>query len=337
MKTDNTYKVIGEGSYGCVVKPSMSCKNNKDKEIITKKKLKNADTVSKIYDEKDNYKKELKLSKKAAMIDNSGNNLLLPTHGCSIKNTDLEVLNGECDFDFENENTYYQLVMPYGGKEIKDYLLKHKTSCKQFLKLSKTLFEGLVLLKNKKYCHQDIKVNNVLITPQHKMIIIDYSLMKPFTDIYNSKNDRRLSKDYFLHPPEYKLVYYFNESVDVFIEEAFKNIKAVIRKLDNRYDFLNYYFTEDEILSKLTKMYYKYHKLARDENEIRDLMTKYANKMDIYSTGVIFISSRQLLIKNCSSDNYSNFIKRLIEFDPEFRMDANEAFQEVKKLYNKLK
>ena len=220
------YKVIGEGSYGCVVQPSIPCNEN-DKVILNKKKSK--ELVSKVFEEKKNYKKELELSKKAAIIDNIGNNLLLPTKGCAIKNEDLERIEDKCDFDFENTDNYYQLVMPYGGKEIKKYLQSHKSSCKEFLQFSISLFKGLLLLKNKKYCHQDIKVNNVLITPQKKMIIIDYSLMKPFKDIYKEKNNIRLSKDYFLNPPEYKLVYYFNNDVEIFVNEFINNLRNLIK------------------------------------------------------------------------------------------------------------
>jgi len=325
------YKVIGEGSYGCVVKPSIPCNEN-DKVIVNKKKSK--ELVSKVFEEKKNYKKELELSKKAATIDNIGNNLLLPTKGCSIKNEDLARIEDKCDFDFENADNYYQLVMPYGGQEVKKYLQTHKSSCKEFLQFSTSLFKGLLLLKNKNYCHQDIKVNNVLITPQKKMIIIDYSLMKPFKDIYKEKNNRRLSKDYFLHPPEYKLVYYFNDDVEMFVNEVINNLRNLIKKLSNRHDYLDYY-SEEEIMTNLNVMYNKYHKLAKNQDEIRKIMTKYADKMDIYSTGVLFMISRELLKTKCNNKDYINFIRKMIEFDPEYRISCNDAITECEKLLNK--
>ena len=73
-KSKSKYNVIGEGSYGCVVRPSVPCSSNK-KDVIenhdnpNEKGVRIGIDVSKIFEKKKDYNKELKLSHKVAAID----------------------------------------------------------------------------------------------------------------------------------------------------------------------------------------------------------------------------------------------------------------------------
>ena len=321
------YDVLGEGSYGCVIKPALPCDSKIEVIAGTRNgTTSNQNLVSKVFEKKINYKKELDLSKKLAKIDPFGENFLLPKKGCILNNSKFLKIKNICTkrhFNIYEKN--YQLVMPYGGIDMKEYIKNTKITFKDFINASKSLLDSIELLKTHNYCHQDIKFDNVLIDDK-KMILIDYGLMKKFNSIYKPGNNKRLLKNYYPYPPEYKLVFYFNERMQNFIEESLNNIKEIIKKVGNFIDF----FSEEEIINKLKEMYNKYHKLAKNKTEIIKIMTKYADKIDIYSTGVLFaISGNIIKFKN---KDYKELIKKMIEFDPEYRIDCDEC----KKLLNKL-
>ena len=321
------HSVIGEGSYGCIIKPELKC--DSDKEIITNNKSTN--NISKIFESKKTYNNELKLAKKIAKIDPSSSKMLIPSYGClsSYDNIikQVEYINYDCELDIYKNHNYYHLVMPYGGKDMKDYFDDNETTCKEFLTIIKPLFEGIKLLIKKKYCHQDIKFYNVLINLKKKAMIIDYGLMKPFKNIYSIQyNGSRLKYTYSPYPPEYKLFYYFHYDLTYFMEEVKKNIK----KIGN--DYIYDYISENQIDDKLKKMYIKYHSIAQDQTELAKILIKYANKIDIYSVGIIFVKMNKYI--NCKV--YSDFIIKLIEFDPELRISCEEALHELDNLLTKL-
>lgn len=317
------HNVIGEGSYGCVIKPELKC--DSDKQIITKNNSKN--NISKLFEKKKNYINEFKLAKKMSKIDPSGKNMLIPTYGCAssyeniISNTNDIKYN--CDLDIYNYNNYYHLVMPYGGKDMDDYFRENKTNCKEFLNIIKPLFEAVKLLIDKKYCHQDIKFYNVLVSPQKKAMLIDYGLMKPFKDIYNiEKNGSRLKYTYAPHPPEYKLLYYFDYDVNTFISEVIINLKKI------KEVYLYKYISQKDIYDKLHKMYNKYHSLAKNKTELSKILFKFADKMDVYSIGIIFVKMNKYI--DCN--NYKDLINKLIEFDPELRISCENTIRELNKM-----
>ena len=103
------HEVIGEGSYGCVIKPELKC--DSDKQIITKNKSK--DNISKLFESKKNYKNEFKLAKKISKIDPSGKNMLIPTYGCasSYNNiiSNIDDINYNCDLNINN-NTHIAVI-----------------------------------------------------------------------------------------------------------------------------------------------------------------------------------------------------------------------------------
>jgi hypothetical protein len=61
-------------------------------------------------------------------------------------------------------------------------------------------------------------------------------------------------------------------------------------------------------------------------------MSKYTDKIDIYSIGVILLKTYEHL--NCPI--FIEYINKLIEFDPELRIDINTAITELDNLLNKL-
>ena len=75
-------------------------------------------------------------------------------------------------------------------------------------------------------------------------------------------------------------------------------------------------------------MYNKYHSLAKDKTELSKILFKYADKMDVYSVGIMFVKMNKFI--DCS--NYKDLIIKLIEFDPELRISCDKSLHEINKM-----
>jgi hypothetical protein len=117
----STSNVIGEGAYGCIHKPSLTCKKAKIKSYKNK--------VSKIMQKKD-AEKELAEYADIELVDKSHDYYLGRPIDCSIANTPTNIESiKKCEMGEElihNLNDLSLLVMTDGGLNLKDFADKMK-------------------------------------------------------------------------------------------------------------------------------------------------------------------------------------------------------------------
>jgi serine/threonine protein kinase len=203
--------IIGEGSYGCVHKPSIHCKTPPTPNF-------NYDNyVSKIMETK-NAKKELNEFLVIQKIDPTDEyhlgepilckpNLNEPNINKDIKK--CKHLKG----DFENNpDDYSLLLLKFGGKDLKmfckNYLIKYLENNKnekidKFWLEVHHLIKGLKFFKENGIVHNDIKPQNILFDPTNgKMKYIDFGLMRSKNDILNlsKTNDNFLGSFHWSYP-----------------------------------------------------------------------------------------------------------------------------------------
>jgi len=344
----HSYSKLGEGAFGCVLKPPVKC-STKEKNIGKQKN--NSDLVGKIFFDKTDFNTELKISKKVAKIDKTGSTLLIPKSSCAVKKNDVykNPKTNECSIfeeQIELPSKMYQLIMPYGGERL-DYIVEEyfdyhmkKMSVSQFLLIMKPILDGLHLLKKHKSCHQDIKIQNILVTPQNKAIIIDYGLMKPYKDIFSLKNKDRLKHTYFPYPFEYKLFYYLHihhckYSKETCDTELYYNALRNISKHDKYKELYMNYFTEKELDIIIKELIERYYKLE-EKNKLKDYLYSYVEKVDIYSVGICFVYLHDVLaIESLPSkdyEKYKEFVRLLIHPDIEKRLTIEKAQKLLKNL-----
>lgn len=327
--------VLGEGSFGCVVKPALPCKGKQ--QTLTPSK---GPQVSKIFSEKKYFDREVKTSKKAAKVDPSGQKLLLPSKICKTTKKVVEnypVISSQCESISDVMNSkhsprvFYQLLMPYGGTRLDHYVRDNPTTRKQMLAMMRYAMDGLVLLRKKKMCHQDIKTGNMLRKPSGEAILIDYSLMVPFKEVYNENNHRRWRYVYVPHPPEYYLTYMLHQDkcpFDVASCNLEDRIKENLESFGKRY--ISYVKFHADLKEELTDLVSWMTSIPK--TRLLKTMSPYAAKMDIYSMGMVMIDLDRYLQAEKTWDRrnkakYAELLHGMTHPDPRKRWDLKEIIQ----------
>lgn len=188
-------KVMGSGGYGCLLIPSVKCKNKNDNEDANKNitKLMLAKNAQKEYDEIMKYKKILVAIpnyKKYFLIDDV--ELCQPSE---LTKSDLQEYEIKCKalnkkkITKKNINKKLDLIlainMPNGGIDLDDFI-KQCNSYNQYKKINNSLLDllthAIIPMNNLHIYHSDIKASNILIDDDYQCKIIDWGLSTSYAN-----------------------------------------------------------------------------------------------------------------------------------------------------------
>jgi hypothetical protein len=212
-KTKRGGAFLGKGTYGCVFSPNIEC---------NKTNASSPDHVSKVFKNKASMKEEYNEMLEIQEIQD-----LIPYINPVIKEctVSLEYFKekekdwGNCSFLNEsgsnsNNTEIHQLIYEHKGTSLDTYLQTAQIDA-NFFKGYLHLLEGAKILKNNKRMHRDVKLPNLLKIKDDKFIFIDFGISCKYEDAFDLKKSKwALKHNYFIFPPEFKLV-----------ELVYKNIK----------------------------------------------------------------------------------------------------------------
>ena len=190
--------IVGEGSYGCVHKPSIHCKRPPTPGFDYNK------YVSKIMKTK-NAEQELAEFVIIGNIDPTNEYHLGEPILCKpdIDESNVKKDIGRCKYikldDIEaNPDNYSLLVLKFGGPDLKALCNKYLTKYLEKDKEKKVdkfwlevhhLIKGIKFFRDNGIIHNDIKPQNILFdTTNGKLKYIDFGLMRTKNDVINSSN-----------------------------------------------------------------------------------------------------------------------------------------------------
>lgn len=180
----NISKVIGEGTYGCVLKPSLKCKG--------KQKISYENKVSKVLSNSD-AKDELAEYDNVDRADKNADFYLGKPESCNINDTLQSNKSAirQCkigDQVLERLNNYKLILMGDGGVNIVTYAKSvknwsktsaNKRKCEIFLLESLRLFAGLIKFKEHGLIHHDLKAQNIVYNEEKERLnFIDFGVMQ---------------------------------------------------------------------------------------------------------------------------------------------------------------
>lgn len=314
--TTKINNVIGEGSYGCVIKPSLKCKGSKQVDYKNK--------ISKVMS-KYHANEELREYSKIDKIDINDKYYLGVPEMCSFdekKRENIEAIRN-CKInadDFLNKlDNLSLLIMNDGGESLrsfadkvsetkqKSFLLNCREYVEKFWVQAHVLLEGINLYLENKIIHHDMKPQNIVYEYKKNNIhFIDFGLMTTQDNILekSEKNEYDLAIYHWSYPLE--MFYYNKEKYIEFCDKKNKSafFEDTLEKLnDKTYDsslkdaikyFFNFIFhkkTEykEEFKSFFEKNYremivYNYD----DVNNYTKFMKDSTETMDIYGIGISF-------------------------------------------------
>lgn len=333
QRTIKNRKVIGEGSYGCVHKPSLKC----DKKVG---KVNYKNKISKILstEEAENEMKEYNI---ISNIDKENGFFLGKPRMCPVRESEnnLNAI-GKCEQGYEllkNIKDESLLVMDYGGDNLD--ILAHEFNkmkktrenidiVKKFLGKAHRLFLGIEFLYKNNIIHHDMKPQNILYSKQNNHInFIDFGFTTYKQDVKESslKSDNWLSKYHWSYPLEINYMNY-NKYMD-FAKlsksektRAFTEIVNNLKKGENDKCTLamsilfSYVIPEDVSEStenKIIDLYLNDYNIMLQESIVIDGYDNFVNKsletFDLYGLGI----SLFLLVNSCRHLFKKPFIKQL--------------------------
>lgn len=344
-------KYLGEGSFGCVIQPEVTC--TKDIEVLNKTPTSQVNISKLFLLEQDRdihyFLKEKKLAKLINKWDPESKFFVTPSKICKtsvkqiLKNpvsTDCTQLGYYSKTDKLDSIFINQIVMPNFGIDLESYLDKYieknskKFPLKRWISLLKNPLLGLIILQKNKYLHLDLKHLNVLYD-EDKLRIIDFSIVTSATDFYKiEKNKEHLKHNYFPNPLEFLLIYYLHYSKCVIDKGCFL-FKEYITTLKSFRTFNNFlkFFNIKEILNCITDLV-EWINYTSDWVDILNLNT---NKIDIYGLATVCISLDNYLdystVSNEEAIKYIKFIQYI--GNPDFRMRPTsvQAYEVYKTLF----
>lgn len=234
--------VIGEGSYGCVHRPSLHC--NK-----TPKKFTYEGKISKI-GKKKYINQEIKEYKTIDKVDKTAKFYPGKPKGCLPENdfTTLAAIDQCENYDAKDITKYKLLVMRDGGKNLEDFVKSEPTAekMKKFWIEVHRLFLGLVKFLEAGVVHHDLKHLNIVYDSDNNRInFIDFGLMTTIDEIKTESNDSEygFAKWHWSFPPE---IIFYNKDEYTTIASGTKSTKKneyskFIKEIKNPKSSINYF------------------------------------------------------------------------------------------------
>lgn len=315
----NKKKVIGEGSYGCVHKPSLECKN-------TLSKINYKNKISKLLMKEDAIKESEEYDI-IAKYDKKNKYFLGKPFHCEVKTTpsNLAAIN-DCekgDEFLDNIEDTKLLIMNYGGDNLEILSKKfakmkntqsNSSFAKKFLIESKHLFSAVQFLYKNNIVHHDLKPQNIVYYKKNNNIrLIDFGFTTYKDKIINlsNKSDNRLSKCHWSYPLE--INFYNYDKYDLFSkysqEEKYSYYKNIVNNLNieehdkcsTAFSILLYYILDKKSSEsekrKIMNIYlndYKTMLYSIEYGKYNDFLEKSIGTIDLYGIGITFY----LLLKN---------------------------------------
>jgi serine/threonine protein kinase len=320
--------LIDSGSYGCIFKPALLCKNQ-DEEIDDRERENNEilhPTLSKLI-LKEHAIIEHRVSKMIHKIPLWQNYFAASESICKPAMQQMDRDLPSCHLMDEHKLSEFRiLTMKYAGKPLR--MARFNYTSFDFMNFLLHLLKGCALLNLHGIVHYDLHHGNVLVDTHNVPRIIDFNLaIDSQGDIKNNLHIGSYSLNYVQQSPDSILINAITQDYDpekvisdiVFKKKGIKQLKALLK------------FSNSEMINGLRTFYNK-SRSAKQKDAIL-WFTSYWRTIDSWAIGVMMV---ELIISLSVSPAFMisfkehkskiiTVLKKLCAFNPMERIDAVQA------------
>ncbi len=356
--------LVGEGSYGCVIRPFIRCNGTTGDDKY----------ISKFFFRKSSYLKELKIQNRVSEIgfDEKGFTIKM-LKNCKLnleKKPEVKKISRNSCGIYDKE--VFQIVYEFGGTDLKELFKKDETKSKmrrtnlhKLLQKFMNIFEGLCELDKLNLVHFDIRPDSILYdTENDKFYIIDFGLMKNKDDIYSKYYIKSFYKEpHKSYPNEFNILGFFNEEYNSSkIDSERINSKVFLNSLEIKLFNIGFFNSHQDHIEKimeiknyirddLTTNFEETLEILKKDfkknmtdialNEfVRNICNDIKNKIDVYMLGLVLYEFLINIIKNIPDNStiskipleIYDLIKDMININPCKRITIHEAYRRYKKI-----
>ena len=358
MDNDTIPMVLGEGTYGCIHKPSLKCKNKK--KIINYK-----NKVSKFMEKKE-ANKEIKEYSSINKVDKKYNFYTGNPVQCDLEKSPIsDAAIHKCNnFNPKKYFDHYSLlIMNDGGLDLEKFAKKMHTHPKttetkeemeKFWTEAHRILYGLKVFSENDIVHRDLKAGNIVYNKNNnRMNFIDFGLMENKSKIIrNCKQSMYPWSGWWSLPFEFdfinknKFMYFANKTLD----QKNEYFKHFIDKIKNPDNYINIFLSQisndinEKVINYFIKEYYKTLINDIQPEKYDSFLEKSVNTIDSYGTSIAFLyvlKKTNNLIDATLYDSLTNLFLRGcssnldIRPEPDVLLDEFENILEQNGLFKK--
>lgn len=351
-------KFLGSGTYGCIFYPPIKCNNN----IFSTQ-----NGVGKIFADNKESDIEKNTGKKINSIDKNGDFTNPLIHSCkvSLANIIKNDTNKQCVHAKVNKD-YEQLIYKYKGVDYSHFLrnVEYNLFDEKTVNYMLNLFKSVKVLQTNKMLHLDIKPENILITENDRLLLIDFGLARSFDEIYDIKKSHYLLEyDYHIYPPEFKSFlaikslkknavmstigtsspkYFTTWKKKIF--RYMHNWYAGYQHIQQYFDEIGVFFPDLECENSRFFTHLEFLMLQKKMNHTScfcNIYNDFVHKIDVFSIGIVLLytycnASDKKKLDGKRKYEFIKLIRKCINMNPFERITIDEVIKEFRQI-NKIK
>ena len=230
-------KIIGEGGFGCIIKPGFTCKGKEMKtdEFVTKIQVKNSTA-----------ERELNIGKIVKQIPSYKQRFAPIISSCKYNSKIVKMVSRKEDCDIVSRKPNKKFILSklqlIKGEEFKKYLLHNVNNDMIYTLIHSyiSLLYSIFLLNKQGVIHYDIKGENVMYNTEKKVpIIIDFGLSLNKKHIMPAFHDpdynNRLEDYFYVYAPDYSLWCLDIHYITFLVQEPNLDVKSEIPYMVDEY------------------------------------------------------------------------------------------------------
>jgi len=333
-------RVIGEGGFGCVLKPAIRCdgKERKGDKYITKIQL-----------ESETSDREISIGKLVKKIPLSKKHFAPIVSSCKSKPNVVKMIvkTNNCRFLNENPNKNFAIstIPSINGDDFKHYIYnQYKSSDILYTVIHSYVYLlfSIYLLNKHDIIHYDLKGENVMFDINKKRpIIIDFGLSIHKPDIkpdFNNPDYMYNLRDYFYaYAPDYQLWCLDIHYLSFICNYPNKNVKNEIENM------VDTYMNHNKALRELPPSFNKrYRELSiKQLNRYADMgveksieyLYEHSGTWDNYALSIMFLRLIEQLFRKNKGNHFFDFIEMMlcinIDPNPEKRISIKKTHDNI--------